>query len=406
MGYKWAKLKKRIYPTASDYMTACDKADNDDVQSRDVRDMMYALMKLEELNDKVRKDVKIRNTASMICEYSIKTLAEPTPADTEAIAAVIQRLKKAIRIIRGNALNMQLYGSMLLEFNWDNQGADGKKYPKLAKKYLPTEIEKLDENIIAIYNESNGQITGRTEVDLSDVTSANMNFIGSVSDGNFRGGILRVVELMMIYANDQTREWFDFNKLLKGIIQGMYARGATEGEKKEAKEATASVAQHNIMVTSEAIKFVYQSITDPKGSTSFKEIIERFEKAADFTILGQDATTEIPKYGARNALEIISQVSSDLFANDMWHIEELVNNLLLQDYILNVNSTALTCPWEFKINIPESINRAEKMDVIDSLATNGIPTRSDELYSFIGFTKPKDAPDMMFDKPKENTGFM
>lgn len=405
MVFQWTTLNKKNYPSLQEYYDACYRADMVDVNSRDSRQLMYALMKLEELNDKVAGDIDVRRTASTIYPGVIKSIAEPTPEIKTKIEEAKIRLRKAIQQIADNRIKTPLYGSMLMKFDWSNLDQSGKKYPKLAHVYEPTEIEKFDNNTIRVMNQVNGQIINNEYVTVTEVTADNWQYIGEVTNKNFSGGILRIILFMMIYANMNLKEWNDFNRKLKGLIALTFPRGATDPEIAATKTAAGSVAQNNVVVLSEDMKALFQSLTDAKGSDSFKNIIERMEKSAEFTILGQASTTELPKNGgSRAAVDTLSKVSANIYVNDMKAIERLVNLLLLQDYQQNYESQAMVCPWEYVIQIPEEINRAEKMDFVTGLKENVIPIRKDDLYSFIGIPAPDDAPEVFFVTAGDNTG--
>ncbi|HAT75544.1 MAG TPA: hypothetical protein DCS19_01565 [Flavobacterium sp.] len=403
MAYIWNIFKTRNYPTFPELFAAQVKADNEKAENRDVRQLMSALMQLEVVNERVSGNITTRKTAVKSFDWKITADDKSNTQHAEQCRIAERRLERAINSIFDFRIQAAMYGVFALQWDWSNLYSDGKKMPSLFKRFDPTEIEKYSDFEVAFLDASSSTLKRDFVLSVNDLQN---NYILEINSDFRRGGVLRrIIQTGGILLNDNLKEWSNFNKKLKGIVQATYQRGATDDEITSAESAVQSVVSNNYTMSSDAISFMFHSMTDAKGSTSFETLVAKMETAISIAILGQANTTELPTSGgSRAALQVLAKMSSDIFLSDKYATELLVNQLIAQDYRVNFDSSAVYAPWHFEITIPEDVDMTERADFIETLKTNAIPTTSDDVYSILRLNKPDNTPDILFEKAEEPAG--
>lgn len=400
MAYIWNIFKKRNYPTFQELFDAQVKADADNPGSRDVRQLMSALMQLEAVNERVSGNITTRKTAVKSFDWKITAYDKGNKQQVEQAKIAEMRLEKAINAIFEHRIQAAMYGVFALQWDWSYLFSDGKKMPTLLKRFEPVEIEKYSDSEVAFFDAASPTLKRNF---ILSVNEPQNEYIMEINSDFRRGGVLRrIIQTGGILLNDNLKEWSNFNKKLKGIVQATYQRGATDDEITSAESAVKSVVSNNYTMSSDAVSFMFHSMTDAKGSTSFETLIAEMKTAISIAILGQANTTELPTSGgSRAALQVLAKMSADIFLSDKYATEMLVNILVAQDYRVNFESTANFAPWKFEITIPDEVDMTERADFIETLKINAIPTNSDDVYSILQLQKPENTPDIMFEKADE-----
>jgi phage gp29-like protein len=381
-------IAKKLLPSLPQWQQIRAKADHSEEAYRDVRPMMSVLMRLRTADMRLSGHILTRTTAVTAFGWTIKP---NDPADAEEAKAASLRLGSVISEITELHMQSVLYDALLIELVWSLDPVLGKWFPTVIKRYKPIELEKIDDNTVAVL--ADGPMLKRG-LKLSTVDS-NDSYIIDISRDDHRGSLLRTICHGVILKNDNWVEWSNFNKKLKGILQALWSADATDEEIIAAKNALRTATQDNFVATSDAIKFIMNSITSPGGGTSFKEMIDLVQADVAIAILGQANTTELPTSGgSRAALQILNLIRADIHYADILRVERIINNqLLAADYRLNYKASAGRAPWKFEISIPEEINLETRARVVQDNFNAGIKMVAQEAYDYMGMTKPQSVGD-------------
>ena len=386
--YVWNELNNSIYPSLENLKKAFRRADHNDADSRDVRDLMSVLMRVETTSARIAGHILTRRTA--VTSFSWSLVSEEK--DDVRLDNAKLRLKHAINSILKYRLQASLYGVFALQWNWDTNIRPGEVTPVLFKRYLPVELEKYDDaTVYTLKNQD--KLEREHEILIADPGDG---FSVEIDESYQRGGIMRKLTIDQIILWDNVLEWSNLNRKLKGIIQGILKAFADDAERKAAEKALRELAQENFSMTSDATEYKYNTMADPGAKDSFKEIIEMFNTNAAIALLGQANTSELPDNGgSRAALEVLKKVSADIHYNDIIQCETLCNDLLQKDFRLN-HDTKSQVPWKFQINLPEEIDLVERAEFVGSLKQHAIPAKTKEIYSMLSLEQPDGLPEVMF----------
>jgi phage gp29-like protein len=386
--YTDPSIAKKLLPSLPQWQAIRAKADQSEEAYRDVRPMMSVLMRLRTADMRLSGHILTRTTAVTAFGWTIKP---DDPKDAEDAKAAGLRLESVIREITELHMQSVLYDVLLIELVWSHDPSIDKWLPTVIKRYKPIELEKIDDNTVAVLADGP---TLKRALRLSTVDN-NDGYIIDISRDDHRGSLLRTICHGIIMKNDNWLEWSNFNKKLKGILQALWSADATDEEITAAKNALRTATTDNFVATSDAIKFIMNSITSPGGGTSFKEMIDSVQADVAIAILGQANTAELPTSGgSRAALQILNLIRADIHYADILRVERIVNNqLLAADYRLNYKNTAVRAPWKFEISIPEEINLETRARVVQDNFNAGIKMVAQEAYDYMGMTKPQSVGD-------------
>ncbi|HRK05239.1 MAG TPA: DUF935 family protein [Chlorobiota bacterium] len=391
--YRNAALTKRTFPTLNQLKQWEAQADLDDERSRDVRPLMSTLMRVAS-DPRTRGHITTRRVAVTAFGWSI---VSDDPADEDRIIQVRTRLKAVIAEILQAHTQSVLFDVMCIGLEWRPDPVLGQR-PFILRRYKPTELEKVDDFTAAVLAPT--QDLRRIATVSTQETST--DYIVDISDDDDRGGLMRSIAEKMILGYENLLEWSNYNRKLKGILQGIYKAGADDAEIKAAQDALQTATKNNYLLTSDEIEFRVNEIV--KGSSdSFEKLIGRVQADTCIAILGQANTAEIaPGSGSRAALEVLNLIRADIHYDDMDRVQKIVNDqLLLHDYRLNYDPNAPAAPWRFQIDIPEEENRSERVSNIVETYTAGIPLVASEAYRHMGMQKPDTVPDVLQKSPSE-----
>ncbi len=376
-------IKTKLLPTVAEALEIMRLADHPDENFRDMRPLMSVLKRLPDADPRLGGHILTRTTAVTSFDWRIV-------GDEDG--SVTRRLRRTIEVVIRQSLNVALYGAMCIRLDADFDAGEGVWVLKPLEVFDVTELDRPTprvEDLRIVSEDSRGSLVRSRPLDP---------FIADVDDRAWPGGVLRSVLLYEIIRNDMIREWANFSRKLKGIIQGIHREGAQDEERAAAEQALRDAVLHNYLITSDAIEFRFNQLVKESAGANFKEIKAALDADIAIAILGQANTAELPKGGgSRAALQILQLIRADIHYSDMLRAERLVNELLLMYYRLNYDADAKEAPWCFEFAWEED----EGEDVVDTaraireIGEAGIPLLADEVYSRLGFTRPEGVPDVL-----------
>jgi len=374
-------------PTMVQWRSFRQQADARDQAARDVRPLMSAAADILESETRLSGHANVREVAVSAFSWQIK-VADPTYADQAEDAR--RRVRSVIDQVLENHQMIPLLGVMCIEITWTQHETDGWVATPV-RRLLPTELEQESPQILNILADE----PGVRRIMRIDTAAPPETHIVGLANRLKRGGILRMCVEGCIMMIDMMREWANYSKKLKGVIQVLYEDGASDEEITAAKQAAESAIVHNFLVSSRRIGFNVSEIV--KGSAdSFERLVDKIQSNQAIAILGQANTSELPAGGgSRAALQVLNMIRADIHYKDIGRVEQIINNqLLLHDYRRNISKTG-TPPWRFEINVPEVEDRSARIESVVRLLESGVQLVTDEVYNDIGFTRPPDVDDVM-----------
>lgn len=384
--YTLPALKNKTLPTISTALLALKKADNDDPSARDVRPLMAILSRIMEVSPRLRGLALTRRVAVTSFDWS---LVPTDPDNGELAMEAEQRCRHTINRILNRHAQTPLFGAMAVQLTWDLM--DGRHHPKVLKRFHPTEIIRWgdDRSEVCVLE---GDTNRPTRINASIAPDRQNWILDYDEDSVADGGILRSLIFHEILRDESLQEWANFNRKIKGLILGKHREHAGDEEIDQAVETLKGLTQHNFSISSDAVTFEFVKLVDQLGAHSFSDFKKTLETDESIAIVGQANTTELPNNGgSRAALQILQMISADIHYADLQRCEEMINGqLLLFDYQLNVDQSAIVLPYRFRFNMAEERDAEKAARTVREALDAGISLRKSEVYEQLGYSVPSD----------------
>ena len=382
-------LSNKLYPTVTEAMTALKLADGSSPETTETTTMQTYLDRMAVASPRLSGHILTRKTALGSYDYVIS--GEPKEKAAEAQL----RLSKVITKLVQESANASLFGCFCIELEWSL--IENKWQPTVKKIFKPYEIEKAPNGSLFLLSIEGGRIT---KTDIMSMQNS-QNYIWAVDSASWHGGSMRSVIFHEILRNDTLKEWANYNKKLKGIIQAK----APEDEKADASTALKTIAENNYSVTSKDVEFLVNEMTSSKGVDSFKEFKNELENDIAIAILGQANTTQLPSGGgSRAALQILNMIRADIHFSDMMAAKSIINDQLLKyDYQLNTDQNAVQSPFSFDFVHDEAGDVEANSRAIEAAVRIGVPLLASEVYEKLGMRQPQAGDELL--TVKQNSPF-
>lgn len=372
----------KLYPTVSEAMNALKLADGSTPETTNTVTMQSYLDRMAVASPRLSGHILTRKTA--LGAYSYSLTGEPV----EKAIETQERLAKVINKILQESVNASLFGCFCIELTWELSESQ-KWAPAIKKIYKPYELEKAPNGSLYLLSVEGSKII---KTDINSLQN-NQSFIWGTDSTSWHGGSMRSIIFHEILRNDTLKEWANYNKKLKGIIQGK----APEDEKADAATALKTIAENNYSITSKDVEFVMNEMTSTKGVDSFKEFKNELENDIAIAILGQANTAQLPSGGgSRAALQILNLIRADIHYSDMLAAKAVINDQLLKyDYQLNTEQNAEASPFSFEFVYDESGDVEANSRAIEAAVRIGVPLVASEVYAKLGMKLPKETDELL-----------
>lgn len=370
--FNYETLQGGVYPDLQEFHKACDNAEVKNIFNRDITGLFKVLERPLKVNLRLRGIVKTRHTALRCFTWSIIERG----TDKVDTAPILSRVYDEIEMILEKQIDTELFGRIC--FPIERKSTDAGTILKVLDAYKPYEYDFSQGSIYHVGVNNVKTLPGKDEYLLYAVTYDAV------------GGLLRVLMEEEILRYDQTLEYANFLKKLKGILQIINSGGSKEDED-AAYDAARTLIKNNFVVTGDEIEFKLNEAVKNTGA-AFKEFLDRIDARESIAVLGQANTTQLPNSGgSRAALQVMKMISADIFYSDMIRVEKLVNNYLLMDFRVNhlPNATMADMPYLFRLNIEEEEDIEKNAIAIREILASGLDLKKDEVYRKIGFTMPE-----------------
>ena len=391
--YQWEKLKDRLLPQIEEIRPILKKADEQDEKTRDVRPLMSLLMRIAESDARLAGHMLTRRTAVTAFSWQI---VPDDPKDVESAQKATVRLRNLINRLLQWHTDTPSFGASAVEINWLTGTPNGTS-PEIVRRYKPVEIEATIDGQDA---HESIQILGeaaKLERTRFVAQEPPERWIVDIDDSHQAGGILRRLIYTEILRNDMTLEWGNVNKRYKGLLEFIYREGTEDSTIAVAAEAAKGLAKDQASIHSDDILAKFTELVAAGAADSFDRHIGKLDSTVAIAFLGQANTAELPKGGgSRAALQVLQLIRADIHYDDLMRVERVVNEQVLRhDFRLNFDLNATSAPWRFKILIPEEIDLEARSRVLAEMLQNRVPVMADEAYSWMGLTRPPEAPDVL-----------
>lgn len=353
------------YPTLNEYFRWLKNAETN-LEEPDNRKLKTFLSRLPKYNSRIGGHINTRRTALASWDWKIDGLET---------SEINKSLFNAIEVVIRSVCDISLFGSLLFEIDWVFE--DNMWSVKLTKIAQSTYDIDYFGNIVFHLEKS------------KKINSHNESYILVVSDEGPIAGVMLSVGILEILRMDMVLEWANYNRKLKGIIQGV-DRGADEEERNISIEALKKSLQHNYVFTSDLIEFRFHQLAASGAGGSFKDFIDYINDSIAIAILGQANTPNLPEHGgSRAALQVQNMISADIMYADQKWAEMIVNKYILPLWWQkNFGNTSLPLRFWIDSNKPEDVET--NITVIREALASGIPLSRKEVYQKIGFSIPSD----------------
>lgn len=363
--YIHPQLLTRVYPSITSLSEATRLADAENASDRDVRPLMSILQRIATADPRIAGHCLTRKTAVGSFNWIIEGL------DEEELMQISYLINRVIP----STVEAGLFGVFCAQVDWLKL--------EIIKKYKPVMLEKTESGLYIL--KEKGFSFSRIEPEEGDLYL--------IDETDWAGGALRSIAYHAVLKDDTVKEWANFNRKLKGLIQGK----ADEDKKADTAKALQQFVNNQAAVTDRETEFAFNSLTDSKGATSFKEFKESLENDIAIGLLGQADVTELPAgSGSRAALQVMNLIRSDIMYADMKRAEDLINGqFLLNYYKVNYNKKAEKHPWKFSFVFDETEDTEVNSRVITDCINNGIPLVKQEVYKKLGMSAPTDKDELL-----------
>jgi phage gp29-like protein len=272
----------------------------------------------------------------------------------------------------------QLYGVSLIELKWAFK--NNTNIPNIDNIFEPTELQKWSKQSLAIVDENNN----KKPIDNEDV-----NYIRIMDNSRHVGGVLRTLAFTELLRYEIPKDWRNYNKKLKGIIQAITKSDYAE-DYASAEAGVKNVTTDNYVVSSELIDFKFHQMTTAGAAQSFKEFNEALNNDIAIALLGNPNTTQLPNGGgSRAALQVQAMIGADIMFEDILNVQELINEQLIKaDFEKNYSNGVPN--WEFVIPTNLETDYQANAGILTDVIGNGIKVIKREVYQKIGYTMPND----------------
>lgn len=376
------------YPTLKAFQSMALAADSTDDAQRDCTQLDKHLSNFARQNGRIRGNIRKRRAAVASWGWQI---VPNDPAGAEEAAAATLRLASAIDAVINAVCEYSLYSRFVIQLNWaDVVSETGISYRKpVPVKLRPHQSDSREDGFVQL-------MPTRKVIQPDD-----QNYVWAVDEPDARSGDMLAIGEMEIMRRDMVIEWANYNRKLKGIIQGIDL-GTSDDERKVAEEAMANAINHNFVLTDEFVKFNFAQLVAAGGGESFKLLADELRTAITVAILGEANTTELVQNGgSRAAVQIQAQIGADIMWTDINLANEVINSqLLVHDRMVNYQSNVL--PYRFRMTVDEATDREANVVVAREALTAGIPLVKAEVYRNIGYSQPATGDEVFESAP---TGF-
>lgn len=359
------------YPTINEYLKAVLSAEKEDIKDKNVRNLMKILSIMPTMNSRLAGHIRTRKTGLRSWGWDIVTNEK---SDLEKAKEVKYRLSKVINKITIEYIKSQLFGVSLIELKWDY--VNNINVPNIYKIYKPYQLQKWENNI-AIVDEYNNK----------KVIEYNSDYIQMLDDSDHVGGTLRTIAFTELLRSEIPKDWRNYNKKLKGIIQAI-AKSDSAEDFQIAEDGVKNVTQDNYVVSNDFVDFQFHNMTAQGASQSFKDFNEALNSDIAIAILGNANTTELPSgSGSRAALQVQQMISADIMFDDVLNVTEIINEQLIKaDFEKNYGVGVPS--WEFIIPTNLETDYQSNAAALNDILINGIPVIKSQLYEKIGYKMP------------------
>jgi hypothetical protein len=378
---------KRGYPTLADFQWMCDTIDDVEFRSRGVEPFFRALGRMYKNNPRIIGHYTTRCSALASFDWKLTSIDVKDQARADAAR---RRCGSVINEAIINQANTPFLGTTLYEVGY-NQGDDGQKMI-VKKMYKNTEY---DSEYSHVYFPA-------TKKDVD--TSTSTDFLLDRYPLPFQGGIMRTFMPTEILRYDMLIENANYLRKLKGILQ-IVVNGGSGDDQKAAEEAARTMIKDNYVVTGAGIEMKLNEIVKT-GGAAFKEFIDMCVHDISIACLGQANVAELPaNSGSRAALQVQRMVSADIFYQDMIRVESFVRQILLNDWVVNVDPKATEdmLPYSFKFSLAEEQDIEKNANALEILVKFMAMKRT-EAYSLVGLTIPQAGEDLFIPLNAGNAG--
>ncbi len=373
--YVYGSLRKNLYPTLTEIKTAQQLADDEDPRSRDQRPLHSILARISTASPRLSGLILTRKTALTSFDFVIRS---NNPDRAEKIKSRLQRIYQDICAA---VIDARLFGVAAVGLSWEVSKELSSVAPVISKRYHITELERTADGDISLLEYQNNNNRFKR---LPAENSGKLIVISDIS--TMPGGILRSLLYHEYLRNETIKEWSNFNRKLKGLIQAK----ADDGQKPDAAAALKNFILNNYAVTDKDVEFVLNDLTSSKSLESFPAFLDYLNKEINIAILGQANMTELPNNsGSRAALQILNLIRSDILFSDMQLAKQVFNQIVKYDYQMNVSKNSdPDASFEFVFDDNSDLETTAR--IIELAVDSGIPLIKSEVYERIGFTPPAD----------------
>ena len=392
--YRWSPLQKKLMPTLAEARRAIKQAEADN-ETRNVRPLMACLQRLMLADPRLGGHILSRRSAVTAFPY-VMTPQDGAPGEAEAQAArAARRLDPVIRKVMHYQLRTALYGAMVMRLNIEYDEQLDAQVMSVDRVYDPDEVERptTREDDVRLLSQEGPRLQRRP------VPNDNTHLV-AVDENPWIGGVLREILFDEILRHQTVTEWANFTRKLKGIIQAAMEGGVPpEGDpdRDVAEKALRTMVEENYALTGDRTQFMYNKLVDAAGGQSFKAFKADRDTDIAIAILGQSGTSDLPDHGgSRAALEVLNLVRRDIHHSDVQRTEHIINEqLLLNDYRLNVDRTARRVPYAFSVQLPTEESTESAARGISDALDAGLPLVASEVYDRLGFSVPEGVPEVV-----------
>lgn len=358
------------FPTDASVVNGYLKKISESEQNRDYTDFAnYANLMLNR-NPRIRSHFNVRTTAVSSFGWTIQY-----PENPDGAVEVKNRVNTAIQTVLKHHATTPFWGA--LGFT-----ASAVVTP-LGNSLTLTKIPNgriLPKGDLAQLADEN------TPPRLTDIDPNSNDYLVDVGSSS----ILADIALTEFYRQQAMAENYHYIKVLKGIVQLINKEPVqSDEEKQKTNEAMGNAQKAQFVTSGEELEIKVNELTKA-NSQAFADFIERSNHDIAIACLGQANTTEIGANGSRSALQVLKMISADIHFTDMLRVQELINRLLLIDYRLNSDATAMTAPYFFEWNWEEEQNFKDNAIYIGDALQTGLPFRTAEIYSKLGLSQPEE----------------
>jgi phage gp29-like protein len=204
-----------------------------------------------------------------------------------------------------------------------------------------------------------------------------------------RGGIARLAAWAYLFKNYVLKDWVGFTETFGQPLRvGKYGPGATEEDKAALLRAVANIGTDAAAIIPQQMLIEFVEAKGKEGTEIYERFCDWIDRQVSKGVLGQTATTELPKSGgSRAAAEVHDVVRHDIAADDAQRLAGTLTRDLVKP-LIDLNLGPRRRYPKVAIGFPQKEDLKAFADSVAPMIDRGLPVEQRAVLQKFGLSIP------------------